>query len=59
MKLNKIHEFSSVSLGGFQAREYNLLPWKKLALDSSMVKYGSENKITTQNFGFSNAFLTC
>ena len=23
-----------------------------------MVKYGSESKIMTQNFGFSNAFLT-
>ena len=42
----------------FQARENNLIPSKKLALDLSMVKYGSENKINAQNFGFSYAYLT-
>ena len=41
----------------FQARDNNLLPWKNLALGSSMVKYGSGNKILAHNSGFSNAFL--
>ena len=42
----------------YKARLHYLLQFKKLALDSSMVKYGSENKITAQNFGFSYVYLT-
>ena len=54
-------EFALAQTGGlkdigfmvFQARVHYLIPHKKLALGTIMVKNGSENKITTQNFGMS------